>query len=81
MPTLRELRVSRDISQRRLAELAGVSKLSVQHAEWGKPVQRTTIAKICTALDIQPSEISGVIYHSAVRSALKRERRKTEKPR
>lgn len=81
MTTIEELRLKRDISQSALAELAGVSDVTISRAETGKPVLRSKVALIAIALNVPLEDLTGVNYHSAVQSAAKRKRVKTEKPR
>lgn len=82
MTTIEELRLRLDISQRALAELAGVSEATVSNAELGRPVLRSKVAKIAAALDVPASELTGVKYHSAVQAAQKRKRsQQNRKPR
>lgn len=81
MTTIEELRLRLDISQSALAELAGVSPSSVLRAEQGLPVQKSTVKKIADTLKVQPDDLTGIKYHSAVQAAQKRKRSKTEKPR
>lgn len=58
MPTLRELRLERLLSQRDLAELAGVTQKTVVDLELGRNEPRLiTIRKIASALQVPPTEI------------------------
>ncbi len=57
---LREIRRSRGLSQRRLAEIANVSKLTIIRIETGKTSPRQeTLQKLGKALQVCPSELSG----------------------
>jgi DNA-binding XRE family transcriptional regulator len=55
---LREIRRERDLSQRRLAEMAGVGVKSIIRCELGdwKPTHRT-IEKVSRALEVPPDEV------------------------
>jgi transcriptional regulator with XRE-family HTH domain len=55
---LREIRRERDLSQRRLAEMAGVGVKSIIRCELGdwRPTHRT-IEKVSRALEVPPDEV------------------------
>lgn len=67
MPTIRELRVQRELPQPRLAELAGVSTPTIVRMETGKPVSRESLGKVCAVLGIRPGEVTGVNLFVPVR--------------
>ena len=79
MTTIEELRLKLDISQRALADLAGVSDATVSNAEQGRPVLKSKVQRIAAALGVSPEEITGVKYHSAVQAAQKRKRSQQNK--
>jgi len=58
MPDLRRLRESAALSQRELAQKAGVSRATIAAAELGtrKP-HPSTVRKLATALGLHPAEI------------------------
>lgn len=57
------IRGQRGLSQKKLAELAGVSRHTVVALEAGKHVPTTiTLANICKSLDIDDPWKSGLIY-------------------
>lgn len=60
MPTIRDLRVEKELPQPVLAELAGVSTGTISHMENGKPVSRETLKKVCAVLGVDPSDVDGV---------------------
>jgi len=59
MPSLRELREGKFLSQRDLAKAAGVSRFTISELEGGKvrPRRGRTIRKLAKALGVDPSEI------------------------
>lgn len=58
LPALRQLRRSRGLSQRDLAELAGVSPGTVFRLENGlRGAYPTTMTKLASALGVQPKEL------------------------
>ncbi len=58
MPTLRELRLARALSQRDLAEQAGVTQKTVLDLELGrKEPLLQTIRKLAAALGVEPAEV------------------------
>lgn len=59
MPTLRELRIRRIMSQADLSRETGIAESTISHLELGK--QRPTfqtIRKLAEALGVEPSEIA-----------------------
>jgi len=56
---LRRLRLERELSQRRLAGRAGISRLTVHRVEHGrqKP-HKSTVIKLARALEVRPEEIA-----------------------
>ncbi len=58
MPTLRELRLARALSQRDLAAEAGVTQKTVLNLELGrKEPLLQTIRKLSAALGVEPAEV------------------------
>lgn len=60
MPTVKELRVSKGWSQQELATRAGVGIHAVGRLEKGDSVYKATLSQICQAIEVDPSEITGV---------------------
>ena len=55
---LRELRISREITQSALAEKAGVTKPTISHIECGSfPPRMETMLKVAKALEVQLTDI------------------------
>jgi transcriptional regulator with XRE-family HTH domain len=54
---LRELRIDRGLSQRRLSELAGVSNTTVWHIERGASASPATLKKLADVLGVRASEL------------------------
>lgn len=54
---LKELRLERMLTQKALAELAGLSHETVTTAESGAPVSPTSARKIVTALGVEPKDL------------------------
>jgi transcriptional regulator with XRE-family HTH domain len=54
---LKELRIDRGLSQRRLSELAGVSNTTVWHIENGAAARPDTLKKLADVLGVRASEL------------------------
>ena len=54
---LQELRINRGLSQRRLADLAGVSNTSVWKIEQGGGANPATLKKLADVLGVRPVEL------------------------
>jgi len=54
---LQELRINYGLSQRRLAELAGVSNTSVWKIEQGGGANPATLKKLADVLGVRPTEL------------------------
>ena len=54
---LRELRINQGLSQRRLADLAGVSNTSVWKIEQGGGVNPATLKKLADVLGVRPVDL------------------------
>lgn len=67
MPTLREIRIGKDLSQAQVGELAGTSQDVVSRAELGKPTRKKTLERICKALEVPFEQVQGMRVYSAVR--------------
>ncbi len=68
MPTLREARARRLLSVRALADLAGVSKTTIQLVEAGQRAPHYgTIRKLAAALEVDPLEIAE--FQAAIEAA------------
>ena len=57
MEKLRELRIDRGLSQRRLSELAGVSNTTVWHIERGGGARPATLKKLADVLGGRASDL------------------------
>ncbi len=57
LQNLAEIRRASGMSQREVAEAAGVSTLTVLRAENGRGLTMTTVAKIAGALDVEPGDL------------------------
>lgn len=68
MPSIRELRVRRDISQETLARSANVGSQTIWRAEAGRPIRRESALAICQALGVSLSQVEGLQLFSAVQS-------------
>ena len=55
--TLQELRINQGLSQRRLAELAGVSNTSVWKIEQGGGANPSTLKKLADVLEVRPVDL------------------------
>ncbi len=55
-------RIKKGYSQRELARQAGVSSLTVNYLEQNKSIPRpATLSKLCTALDLDITEICNIL--------------------
>jgi len=60
LPRLLEIRRQRALSQRELSKLAGVSRVTIVRLEaGGEDPFPTTVRKLATALNVDPSELMG----------------------
>ena len=57
MDTLQELRINQGLSQRRLAELAGLSNTSVWKIERGGGANPATLKKLADVLGVLPVDL------------------------
>ena len=57
MDKLKELRIDRGLSQRRLSELAGVSNTTVWHIERGAGASPATLKKLADVLGVRASQL------------------------
>ena len=57
MDKLRELRINQGLSQRRLADLAGVANTSVWKIEQGGGANPATLKKLADVLGVRPVEL------------------------
>lgn len=76
MPTPYELRVQQNLSQRQLAELAGVSTPTISRMENGHNILVDKFKDICRALGVSPQEVTGVNVYSAVQARAVAKRKK-----
>ena len=69
MPTLREVRLRRLLSQRELAKRAGVVQRTIVEAEAGRQVPRlATMRKLSEALGVAPEEVDE--FRAAIEDAI-----------
>ena len=59
LPRLKALRLERALSQRALAQKAGVTQVTIVRAERGEDVQPGTHRKLAEALAVDPRELMG----------------------
>lgn len=60
LPRLREVRLERNLTQRELVKLAGVSLPTISHAEWSdRRVRYGTASKLANALQTTVSDLRG----------------------
>jgi XRE family transcriptional regulator, aerobic/anaerobic benzoate catabolism transcriptional regulator len=60
VPVLKRIRESRLLTQRQLAEKAGVSQVTIARIETGPGMaQLSTVGKLAAALGCEPSELTG----------------------
>lgn len=57
LPRLREHRLRRALSQRELAELSNVSRVTVMKIEGGRPAWPSTVRKLARALRVKPEDL------------------------
>lgn len=76
MPTIEDLRLAKRWSQADLAQKSGVSPSTISHIERGKPTTEETIARLCEALEANPSEVTGWTEFVPVLHRGRRQRRK-----
>jgi transcriptional regulator with XRE-family HTH domain len=69
MPTLREVRIRRLLSQRELAKRANVVQRTIVEAEAGRQVPHPrTMRKLAEALDVDPMEVDE--FRAAIEGAV-----------
>lgn len=66
MPTIRELRLARGLSQQALSSKAHISMMTLSRMELGKPVLRATVDAVAKALGVSPNAVTGVIVLNRV---------------
>ena len=59
IPQLRRVRLDQALTQRDLAEQAGVTQTTIVKAERGAPVRLSTQRKLAAALGVHPRELVG----------------------
>jgi DNA-binding Xre family transcriptional regulator len=58
---IKQVRISKNLTQEQLGEKIGVQKSQISRLERGKSVTLTTLSRVCKALDIQTSlDIAGI---------------------
>jgi transcriptional regulator with XRE-family HTH domain len=57
VPRLQEVRHKRALSQKELATLSGVSRITIIKLEGGRPAWPVTVRKLAKALKVDPSEL------------------------
>lgn len=60
MKTIKEHRIDKLWTQKKLAEEAHLNRLSIYRAESGAPINLLTFAAICKALGVSREDVSGV---------------------
>lgn len=60
MPTIEEVRIERQMSQAELAGRARVGISTVSRMERGKRVSDASLKAVCLALDISPTDVTGI---------------------
>lgn len=60
MDTLKRIRENQGLTQKQLADSAGVAVQTVSRAENGDKVSRVSVARICKALGIRIEEVQGL---------------------
>ena len=60
MPTIKELREEKGLTQMELCQRAMVSISALSRMENGKPVNRLTFSRVCRALGVRMADVSGV---------------------
>lgn len=58
-PRLKEIRVSRFLTQEELAEKAGVSNITISHIETGRNTLIRTIRRLAESLGVDPADLVG----------------------
>jgi transcriptional regulator with XRE-family HTH domain len=59
MPYLRDVRLSRALSQQDLADASGVSRSAIMAIEGGRDAWPRTVQKLARALRVKPQELTG----------------------
>jgi len=70
--TLVQLRAERNLTQERLAKLAGVGPRIIYKMEKGLPVERTNAEKVLAALGVRAAEVEGLAYSRSVQERVNR---------
>jgi transcriptional regulator with XRE-family HTH domain len=73
---LKDIRESKGLSQRDLAEDAGISHVSVVKIENGKTVYKATFIALCKSLGINPDDVEGVNIYDGKKAWKERVRKK-----
>lgn len=66
MTTLQDLRLTRNMTQMELAEKLGVSDATIHRVENGSPIQRAFFMKLCAVLEVDPGDVTEVIFSKRV---------------
>ena len=76
---IREVRKSKNLTQKQLGELSGIAEPTIRRYELGKlNPKRETITKIATALDVHPAVLSDDLFDSEFLSLLQQKMRPGE---
>lgn len=76
MPTIEDARLAKRWSIAKLHEVSGVSTSAISHIERGGPTTEDTIRKLCAALEVPYSEVTGWTEFIPVLHRGRRQRRK-----
>ena len=57
-----QLRAERNLTQERLAKLAGVKPIAIYKMEHAQPVARETVDKVLAVLGVSAEEVAGLVF-------------------
>ncbi len=77
---LERQRLARNVTQRQMAEQAGIGRATLQRLERGESVQTTSLIKLLRALDLLQS-LDGALPQAVERPILQLERERRRRPR
>lgn len=76
MPTIEDIRISRELTQAQLSKQSGVAASTISRLERGLPVSEKTVEILCNALGVHISEVTGWTRFIPVAHRGRRQRRK-----